>query len=66
MPRAPVVIRLELDLSGDALAGRASDGAGREKVFAGWLGLMAAIEALLPTASSLEASIAAPDDGESP
>ena len=40
-------ISLELSVDGDSLAGRAIDEAGTEREFSGWLGLMAAIEALI-------------------
>jgi hypothetical protein len=42
-----VVIRLELHLADDSLTGRASDGTGAAREFVGWLGLVAAIDALL-------------------
>lgn len=48
VPRQTVVIRLELHLADDSLTGRASDGAGAAREFVGWLGLVAAIDALLP------------------
>jgi hypothetical protein len=48
VPHQTVVIRLELHLADDALTGRASDGAGAAREFVGWLGLVAAIDALLP------------------
>jgi hypothetical protein len=47
MAHQAVVIRLELHLDGDSLTGRASDGAGAAREFVGWLGLVAAIDALL-------------------
>ncbi|HEY1274606.1 MAG TPA: FAD-binding oxidoreductase [Thermoleophilaceae bacterium] len=43
-----ISISLELRLADDALSGRASAAAGRRRDFVGWLGLMAAIDALLP------------------
>ena len=48
MESTRVHISLELDLEGDTLSGQASDGAGSERDFLGWLGLVAAIDALLP------------------
>jgi hypothetical protein len=42
-----MTICLELHLEGDLPTGRASDGSGGEKDFAGWLGLVAAVDALL-------------------
>ena len=46
MEGAPRVIRLELRLDGESPIGRASTPDGGERDFAGWLGLIAAIEAL--------------------
>lgn len=43
-----VVIRLELHLTEDSLTGRASDGSGAAKEFVGWLGLLGAIDGLVP------------------
>ena len=43
-------IRMELRLDGDLPTGRASDEQGRVKDFAGWLGLVAAIDELLAPA----------------
>jgi hypothetical protein len=40
-------IRMELRLDGDLPTGRASDDSGRVREFAGWLGLVAAIDELL-------------------
>jgi hypothetical protein len=45
-----VTIRLELRVAGESLAGRAVDGAGHARDFSGWLGLVAAIDALVPAA----------------
>jgi hypothetical protein len=42
-----VVIRLELTLAGDSLAGRASDEHGTAREFDGRLGLLAAIDELV-------------------
>jgi hypothetical protein len=42
-----IVIRLELRLEDDSLTGRASDGAGAAREFVGWMGLLAAIDALV-------------------
>jgi hypothetical protein len=47
METAPVVIRLELTLAGDSLAGRASDEHGAAREFDGRLGLLAAIDELV-------------------
>jgi len=46
-----VVIRLELHVAEDTLTGRASDGTGTAREFVGWLGLVAAIDALVPQSS---------------
>jgi hypothetical protein len=42
-----VVITLELQVEEDSLTGRASDGDGGEREFAGWVGLMAALDELV-------------------
>jgi hypothetical protein len=47
-------ISLELRLVGDSLSGRARCAAGRRRDFVGWLGLMAAIDALLPGTDQAE------------
>jgi hypothetical protein len=47
MEPAPITIRMELRLDGDLPRGRASDDSGAVKDFAGWLGLVAAIDELL-------------------
>jgi hypothetical protein len=47
MQTKTAAISLELSLDGDSLTGRASDGAGTEREFSGWLGLVSAIEALI-------------------
>jgi hypothetical protein len=49
--RQTVVIRLELGLINDSLTGRASDGTGAAREFTGWMGLLAAIDALIPASS---------------
>jgi hypothetical protein len=41
-------ISLELRLSAGSLSGRAENGDGGEREFSGWLGLLAAVDALLP------------------
>jgi hypothetical protein len=46
--RETVVIRLELHLDDESLTGRASDGTGTAKEFVGWIGLVGAIDALVP------------------
>jgi hypothetical protein len=65
--RQTVVIRLELHLADDALTGRASDGTGPAREFAGWMGLVAAIDALVRRRSQApkdEDSTTAADEGE--
>jgi hypothetical protein len=66
--RQTVVIRLELHLDDDSLTGRASDGSGAAREFVGWLGLVAAIDALVPGSAPVPraaTSIRAVDEGES-
>jgi hypothetical protein len=48
MDGTTITVTLELRVEGDSLTGRASDGAGSVRSFAGWLGLVAAIDALVP------------------
>jgi hypothetical protein len=50
MTSRAVTITLELRLAGDELDGRASGGAGDDRSFSGWLGLLVAIDALLNAA----------------
>jgi hypothetical protein len=45
-------ITLHLRVSGDSLSGRLDDGSGREHDFAGWLGLIAAIDGVLTGTNS--------------
>jgi hypothetical protein len=45
-------IRLEVDVCDDRLSGSLRDPAGTDLPFSGWLGLMAAIDALLPVEPS--------------
>jgi hypothetical protein len=68
VPHQTVVIRLELDLADDSLTGRASDGTGAAREFAGWLGLVSAIDALLVGNTPVPrapASVGDLDEGES-
>jgi hypothetical protein len=63
-----VVIRLELQLADDSLTGRASDGSGAAGEFVGWMGGVAAIDALVRGAAPAPAapdSSGAADEGES-
>jgi hypothetical protein len=46
-----IVIRLELQAADESLTGRASDGSGAAKEFVGWLGLVTAIDGMLPWSS---------------
>lgn len=48
MDGTTTTISLELQLDQNSLSGRASNGAGASREFSGWLGLLAAIDALLP------------------
>jgi hypothetical protein len=57
--RQTVVIRLELHPNEESVSGRASDASGEAREFVGWMGLVAAIDALVP------ASITPPDERES-
>jgi hypothetical protein len=59
-----VVIRLELKPDHDSLTGRASDASGAVREFVGWMGLVAAIDALVPGSSPAPGEIKASDDGE--
>jgi hypothetical protein len=56
--RQTIVIRLELHPDDESLSGRASDTSGVTREFVGWMGLVAAIDALVP------ASIKPQDEGE--
>ena len=51
-----VVIRLDLRLANDSLTGRATDGTGAAREFVGWMGLVGAIDALIPGNSSASAA----------
>jgi hypothetical protein len=68
VPGQTIVLRLELHLADDSLTGRASDGTGAAREFVGRLGLMAAIDALLPVSApepTAPATVGDPDEGES-
>jgi hypothetical protein len=45
--KEPLTINLSLDVDDDCLTGLATDGNGGHREFSGWLGLLAAIDALL-------------------
>jgi len=51
MESTQVTISLDLEVAGDRLTGRATDGHGTERDFLGWLGMVAAIDALLEPAT---------------
>ena len=55
-------IRLELLVTEDSLSGRASDPCGASREFVGWVGLVAAIDALVRGGAPAEALDAHPDD----
>jgi hypothetical protein len=63
--RQTVVIRLELHPDRDSLTGRASDTSGAVREFVGWMGLVAAIDALVFGNSRAPGEITASDEGES-
>jgi hypothetical protein len=50
MTSRAVTITLELRLAGDELDGRATDGAGIDRPFSGWLGMLVTIDSLLDAA----------------
>lgn len=47
MDKESIALNLELELSGETLTGRARNGSGQGRDFAGWLGLLGAIDALI-------------------
>jgi hypothetical protein len=55
-------IRLELLVAEDSLSGRASDPCGASREFVGWVGLVAAIDALVQGGAPAEALDADSDD----
>ena len=50
MTSRAVTITLELRLAGDELDGRATDEAGIDRSFSGWLGMLVMIDSLLDAA----------------
>ncbi len=48
MPEDAIRILLEVDVADESLTGRASAGDGAVRTFTGWLGLVSALDALLP------------------
>jgi hypothetical protein len=60
----PIVIRLELHVEDDSLTGHASDVAGAGREFVGWMGLVAAIDALVKGDSPAGVDSRAAGDGE--
>ena len=63
--RQTVVIRLELHPDRDSLSGRASDASGEVREFVGWMGLVAAIDALVLGSSPAPGEIELSDEGAS-
>jgi hypothetical protein len=63
--RQTVVIRLELQPDHDSVSGRASDASGAAREFVGWMGLVAAIDALVPGSSPAPGAIKPSDKGQS-
>jgi hypothetical protein len=51
-----VVIRLERCLANDSLTGGASVGSGAPREFVGWMGLVTAVDALIPGSSPVPAA----------
>ena len=49
MAHDAIRILLEVEVDEESLTGRASVGDGAIRTFSGWLGLMSALDALLPT-----------------
>jgi hypothetical protein len=47
-------LALDVVVKDDQLRGQVCDGVGRPKPFSGWLGLIAALDALLDTASATD------------
>jgi hypothetical protein len=66
MDRQTVVIRLELHPDDDSVSGRAIGGSGAAREFVGWMGLVAAIDALMPGGSPTPRAPKPSDEGESP
>jgi hypothetical protein len=56
MSEQTISISLELRLTGDSLAGRARNGTGADREFTGWIGLLAAIDALTSSNASPQES----------
>jgi hypothetical protein len=56
MSEQTISISLELRLTGDSLAGRARNGTGADREFIGWIGLLAAIDALTSANASPQKS----------
>ena len=49
-----ITVTLQLETAGDCPTGSATDAAGAQREFSGWLGLISAVEALLSTAPSAD------------
>ena len=52
MESTHLTISLEVDVRGDHLTGNLRDESGADQPFCGWVGLVAAIDALLPLEAS--------------
>ena len=52
MDGTTTAISLEMHLAGDCLIGTATSATGVERPFCGWIGLIAAIDSLLPPTSA--------------
>jgi hypothetical protein len=50
----PITLTLTLQVDGESLIGSATDDRGDRREFAGWLGLIAALDSILRTAPSFE------------
>ena len=69
VPQRTIVIRLELRVTDESLTGCVSDSSGAARDFVGWLGLVAAIDAFVPSsapAPRAPTSIGAGDQGGHP
>jgi hypothetical protein len=68
MEHRTVTITLQVEVDGDDVRGSATDAGGEPRVFAGWLGLVGAIDALLgfpPDAGAAARAIATRDGAQS-
>lgn len=58
MDKQHISIGLEVELRGETLTGRARNGSGPGRSFAGWLGLLGAIDALIAESGGRRAEAA--------